>query len=88
MKKMMAKGGSTFSLPLSRSGVKQVLKKAATAAGKQANSMKKTTMKTGGMINPNPSTKVSPNTPKMKKGGMAKAMYGKTMMRNGGAKKK
>lgn len=53
---------------------------------KQTSNMK--TMKTGGMNNKNSNVKVSPNTPKMKKGGMAKAMYGKTMMRNGGAKKK
>lgn len=48
----------------------------------------KKTMKTGGMTNENSSVKVSPTTPKMKKGGMAKAMYGKTMMKKGGTKKK
>ena len=43
-------------------------------------------MMTGGMANPNSPAKVSPN---MKSGGtMSKAMYGKTMMKNGGAKKK
>ena len=44
--------------------------------------------KTGGMTNPNPSTKVKPSTPKMKSGGTMKAMYGKTMMKKGGMKKK
>ena len=58
------------------------------ALTKQTDSMKKTTMKTGGMINPNPSTKVKPSTPKMKSGGAMKAMYGKAMMKKGGAKKK
>jgi len=62
------------------------------ALTKQTDSMKKTTMKTGGIINPNPSTKVKPSTPKMKNGGMAKAMYGKpvtkmAMMKKGGKKK-
>lgn len=48
----------------------------------------KKTMQTGGVNNPNKSVKVAPTTPKMKKGGMAKAMYGKTMMKKGGTKKK
>lgn len=49
-------------------------------------------MMTGGVKNANKSVKVSPTTPKMEKGGMPKAMYGKpvakmAMMKKGGKKK-
>lgn len=52
----------------------------------------KKTMKTGGLNNPNKSVKVASTTPKMKKGGLAKAMYGTpvakmAMMKKGGKKK-